>query len=282
MSVTQGSPLRPTPALPLHPDLPRLLSTAKSVASRWAGGQVGRGTKTALPAAPPSSVQPVPLVRAECAFWKRGGGRRVGRPWLPPPLPLRLPLLLCNSTTSKLAEASPAPHACRLVLQQQQQQLSVTMASVAPSAAAGQRFLLAVCGLHLRGQPLNHQLTSLQVWVGGQVGSQTTHLGCLLCRKEAGKFAWPSRATFLKSTVLCMQEFPAAPNHPPLQLRHTTAGSVGASECQPAPDHAADSRCRPPYPNVLCRAPLCASAAPPKSTSCMPSQTQLGAPNRAW
>ncbi|PSC69639.1 allophanate hydrolase [Micractinium conductrix] len=36
------------------------------------------------------------------------------------------------------------------------------MASVAPSAAAGQRFLLAVCGLHLRGQPLNHQLTSLQ------------------------------------------------------------------------------------------------------------------------
>lgn len=28
--------------------------------------------------------------------------------------------------------------------------------------AAPQRFAIAVCGLHLRGQPLNAQLTSLQ------------------------------------------------------------------------------------------------------------------------
>lgn len=32
----------------------------------------------------------------------------------------------------------------------------------ASAAVGGQRFLLAVCGLHLRGQPLNSQLTNLR------------------------------------------------------------------------------------------------------------------------
>ena len=39
------------------------------------------------------------------------------------------------------------------------------MAAVARAAmavAGGQKFSLAVCGLHLRGQPLNSQLTNLQ------------------------------------------------------------------------------------------------------------------------